>query len=286
MLREAPAHAGLRFHKAQMLARTGDTAEAKRLLREVVSDAPNFPRALNSLARLWLPGPDYRQVLRRIHDRLRPRTYLEIGVRHGWTLRLAVHSDMIVGIDPEPRPWLPMPRGTRLFRERSDDFFDQHSRESVLGDRVVDLAFIDGMHLFEFGVRDFGNVERWCSPRSTVVLHDCLSVAPISAARDRQVGFWVGDTWKALECLLSHRADLKIAVVPCFPSGLVVVQNLDPASDVLKEALSEVQQAYTSKSYPYEPGQWPSQYGIVENSDAGLAAALSHSPSDEVGMAP
>ena len=34
-------------------------------------------------------GPDYYEVLERIHSLLKPRTYVEIGVRQGHSFRLA-----------------------------------------------------------------------------------------------------------------------------------------------------------------------------------------------------
>ena len=222
----APDHGLGHFYQAQFLSQAGRAPEAAAVLRALVGHQPDFPGALQALATLMFPGPPYREVLRRIHDILRPRTYLEIGVEHGTTLALAVHSQQVVGIDPVPRPpTRELPPAARLFHTTSDAFFAQHSREQIFGADVVDLAFIDGMHWFEYALRDFCNVERWCASTSTVILHDCLPVAGIAATRERQTAFWVGDTWKALECLLHERPDLHISIVPCHPSGLVVVQN-------------------------------------------------------------
>jgi hypothetical protein len=253
----------------------GRGPEATAVLRTLVSRQPDFPGALQALATLMFPGPPYREVLRRIHDILRPRTYLEIGVEHGTTLALAVHSQQVVGIDPVPRPpTRELPPTARLFHTTSDAFFAQHAREQVFGADVVELAFIDGMHWFEYALRDFCNVERWCAPTSTVILHDCLPVAGIAASRERQTTFWVGDTWKALECLLHERPDLHISIVPCHPSGLVVVQHLDPESSVLSTRLEALSAHYLPLAYPYEPGVLPGHYPIVPNTEAHLARAL------------
>jgi hypothetical protein len=35
---------------------------------------------------------------------------------------------------------------------------------ALLGGLPVELGFIDGMHLFEFALRDFMNLERLCTP--------------------------------------------------------------------------------------------------------------------------
>jgi hypothetical protein len=156
----------------------------------------------------------------------------------------------------------------------SDQFFERETRRGVFGGRPVDLAFVDGMHWFEYAVRDFAHVEAWASEKSVILLHDCLPVSRVSAERDRVSKFWVGDVWKALECLLDYRADLRIHVVPTPPSGLVVVRGLDPSSRLLIERIDEIVARYRDASYPHEPGTWPDRYQLVENSEAGLALAL------------
>jgi hypothetical protein len=260
------------YYQAQFLTQSGRGPEAAAVLRALVSRCPDFPGGLQSLATLMFPGPPYRDVLRRVHEVLRPRTYLEIGVEHGTSLALAVHSQQVVGIDPVQRPpTRELPRPTRLFHTSSDDFFAHHSREQVFGEAVVDLAFIDGMHWFEYALRDFCNVERWCGRSSTIILHDCLPVAGIAASRQRQTTFWVGDTWKALECLLHERRDLQVSIVPCHPSGLVVIQNLDPTSTALSSRLDALSAHYLPLAYPYEPGVLPGHYTLIPNTEAHVA---------------
>ena len=39
----------------------------------------------------------------------------------------------------------------------------------------MDLAFIDGLHLFEFSLRDFMNVEKLAHPGSVVVFDDAAA---------------------------------------------------------------------------------------------------------------
>jgi tetratricopeptide (TPR) repeat protein len=264
-----------RYYEAQFLSQSGRAREAVTSLRLLVERMPDFPGALQSLAQHVFPGPPYREVLRRLHDRLRPQTYLEVGVEHGNTLALAVHSQLAVGIDPvQLAPTRELPPGARLFHTTSDEFFLRHRREDVFADRTVDLAFIDGMHWFEFALRDFHNVERWCAPSSTIVMHDCLPPAAVAASRERQTSFWVGDTWKALEYLLRERADLRISIVPAYPSGLIVVQNLDPAVALPADVLEVRAASYLPLEYPYVPGSWPSHYPIVPNDELHLTRLL------------
>jgi hypothetical protein len=274
VLLAAPAHPRALFHKGALAMRVGEPGAAERALRELVAREPNFPRGLSTLARVSFPGPAYRDVLASLHQQLAPRTYLEIGVEFGLTLRLAERSQQAVGVDPNPRPRKKPRSNTQIFAETSDDFFARHSRQELFGEEYVDFAFIDGMHRFEYVLRDFCNAERWCKPSSTIVLHDCLPVAPVSALRERQTQFWVGDTWKALECLLSRRPDLKISVIPCYPSGLVLIQNLDPLSNVLHTELPALEKQYMDQPYPYSSGSWPAHYSMIENSAQGLSRAL------------
>jgi tetratricopeptide (TPR) repeat protein len=284
LLAQQPDATLARYYEAQFLTQEGRSSEAAASLRRLIAVEPDFPGALQSLAQLVFPGPPYRDVLRRVHERLRPRTYLEIGVEHGTTLALAIHSERAVGVDPVPRPPArELPPGARVLSLTSDAFFANHRRQDLFGDRTVDLAFIDGMHWYEYALRDFHNVERWCAPSSTIVLHDCLPPSAIAAARERRTNFWVGDTWKALEYLIRERPDLQIAIVPAYPSGLVLVQHLDPAYSITSGELAARSASYLSLEYPYEAGAWPSSYPIVPNDEAQLARLLAPPERSSVG---
>lgn len=272
LLCERPGDVLALYYKAQFLGQSAQPALAAQALATLVDHMPDFPGALSSLASLVFPGPPYREVLARLHEVLRPRTYLEIGVEHGTTLALAIHSRQVVGVDPVPRPpTRNLPAGARSFHMTSDAFFETQSRADVFGDELIDLAFIDGMHWFDYALRDFCNVERWCGAASTVVLHDCLPPHAVAAARDRRSHFWVGDTWKALECLLRERTDLRVSVIPCYPSGLVVIRNLDPSSSLLRGRLDALIRRYEAQPYPYAPGSFPSHYPLVPNSEPHLS---------------
>jgi tetratricopeptide (TPR) repeat protein len=280
-LAEQPSDVLALYHKAQFLSQSGQARDAVAALLRLVELVPDFPAALQSLALLSFPGPPYREFLKRVHDRLRPRSYLEIGVEHGTTLALAVHSERVVGVDPVAKPpTRELPRGTRLFHTTSDSFFAAQRRHDIFGEGTVDLAFIDGMHWFEYALRDFHNIERWCARTSTVILHDCLPAAPVAASRERRTSFWVGDTWKALEYLLRERPDLEISIIPSYPSGLVVIQNLDPGFSISSEALEASAARYLPLEYPYAPGAWPSHYSVVPNAEPHLAELLTSLAAD------
>ena len=55
----------------------------------------------------------------------------------------------------------------------SDEFFAEHDLRELLGG-PVELAFIDGLHLFEQVLRDFVNLERCSTAHTVIILHDCL----------------------------------------------------------------------------------------------------------------
>ena len=84
----------------------------------------------------------YLDVLGRLQQELKPRNYLEIGVRHGRSLSLA-HGPA-TGVDPAPEIQIALPNSTRIVAKTSDEFFEGDPHP------VSDLAFIDGMHWFEF----------------------------------------------------------------------------------------------------------------------------------------
>src|SRR5688572_4092233 len=199
-------------------------------------------------------GTGYLKLLRRLHAVKRPKTYLEIGTAAGKTLALA--RCVSIAIDPRFRLGRDVRQGKpggkparHLFEMTSDAFFAAQSPSALFG-RPVDLAFVDGMHHFEFALRDVMNTEPHCRPDSLVVLHDCLPVDAHMARRDPRdrsgaaeahyPGAWAGDTWKALWILQRYRPDLRIFAFDAPPSGLVVVTGLDPASMLLKQRYGEV----------------------------------------------
>jgi hypothetical protein len=96
------------------------------------------------------------------------------------------------------------------------------------------------MHLFEFALRDFINLERACGRDSVIAVHDCDPPNAEAAARERTTAFWTGDVWKLVLCLKRHRPDLDVAVVDVPPSGLGIVTNLDPGSTVLEERYARI----------------------------------------------
>ncbi|HVY29381.1 MAG TPA: class I SAM-dependent methyltransferase [Polyangiaceae bacterium] len=276
VLAQQPKHLAALFYRAQMAQHAGDTARASALLLEVLERFPDFPGASGALASWRMPGPPYRDVLRRVHELVKPRSYLEIGVETGATLGLARDAERAIGIDPDSsklRPEL-VPPTARVFHETSDAFFERQTPAQALGPHRVDLAFVDGMHLFEYALRDFMHVEAWSHAGGTVILHDCLPLFPLTASRERRTKFWVGDVWKVVSILREYRPELRIKLVATAPSGLCVVRGLNPDSRVLSEQLDAIVERYRDLPYPVSALETPPGFELVPASEAGLREAL------------
>jgi hypothetical protein len=192
---------------------------------------------------------EYLSILDGIQQRLRPRTYAEIGVRFGTSLRLALPGTRCVGIDPAADVRYPVPRGTQIFSSTSDDFFARHDLRHVLGDMPLDVGFIDGMHLFEFALRDFVNFERAATPDSVILVHDCYPIDAATATRERSTRLWSGDVWKLTLLLKDIRPDLSIATIDAAPTGLAIITNLDPDSKVLADDMDAIVAAYEPMAF-------------------------------------
>jgi hypothetical protein len=192
---------------------------------------------------------EYLTLLDQVQRELRPRTYVEIGVRFGTSLQLAVPGTTCVGIDPAAEVRYPVPRHTEIFNLKSDDFFATRDLREVLGGRPVDMAFIDGMHWFEYALRDFANIEAACSPGSVVFMHDCYPIDAASATRERTTKLWSGDVWKTTLALRELRPDLEIVTLDAKPTGLAMVTQLDPSSTVLVENMAAAIDHYMEIPY-------------------------------------
>jgi hypothetical protein len=202
-------------------------------------------------------GVPYEAFLKQIHDLWQPRSYLEIGVDTGATLALAQCS--AVAVDPVLKlQGNPFGRRleTYLFQMTSDAFFARHSLKTFFP-AGIDFAFLDGMHRFEFLLRDFVNTERFAHKHTVIALHDCHPVNAEMADREWNYEsradvatseWWAGDVWKLLPILRDLRPDLDVTILDCPPTGLVVVRNLDPGSKALIQAYNEIIAKYRDVS--------------------------------------
>ena len=173
-------------------------------------------------------GLSYYAVMDQVHQALYPRTYLEIGVFQGYGLALALPGTRVVGVDPSPRIVAPLPRNAVIARMTSDDFFASGRLPHHLDGLPLDLAFIDGMHLWEYSLRDFLNVERASAPGSMILVHDCLPHSAEMAGRVESKGWWTGDVWKLFYFMRQELPDLDVTVIDAAATGLALIRGLNP----------------------------------------------------------
>ncbi|MFJ4685430.1 class I SAM-dependent methyltransferase [Streptomyces sp. NPDC091377] len=198
------------------------------------------------------------EFLRGLHKATANRNYLEIGVNDGRSLTLSRVPS--IAIDPAFKVVTEIRADVHLVRATSDAFF---ARDNPLGHlkggrhplrnlargrspighwrrTTLDLSFIDGMHLFEYALRDFMNVEKHSDWASVIVLDDMLPRSIDEAARDRHTNAWTGDVYKIVEILARHRPDLVMVLVDTQPTGQLMVFGADPENTVLHDKYDEI----------------------------------------------
>jgi hypothetical protein len=198
------------------------------------------------------------EFLRELHKVSANRNYLEIGVNDGRSLTLSRVPS--IAIDPAFKVVTEIRCDVHLAKATSDDFFardnplvhlrgGRHPLRNLARNRspfgywrrtTLDLAFIDGMHLFEYALRDFINVEKHADWGSVIVFDDMLPRNVDEAARDRHTNAWTGDVYKLVEVLARYRPDLVTVLVDTQPTGQLVVFGADHESSVLKDKYDEI----------------------------------------------
>lgn len=180
----------------------------------------------------------YLAFLRGVHAALQPPTYLEIGIRNGGSLALSRARS--IGVDPAFNVKAELDTDVSLVRTTSDEFFARPDPLARFEGEPAALAFIDGMHLSEFVLRDFVNVERHAAWWSVIVFDDVLPRSVAEAARERDTRAWTGDVYKVLPALARERPDLICLRVDTQPTGLLLVLGADPHDRTLAARVDEL----------------------------------------------
>lgn len=200
-------------------------------------------------------GEPYLEFLAAMHSHLTPRTYLEVGTETGASLAL-VGCDA-VAVDPQfqlEEAATGNRNRTFFFQMTSDLFFATEDVGNLLG-RPLDMAFLDGMHRFEYLLRDLIGTEAACHSRSLILLHDCVPLNPRMALRQWLPGgpsetwtapYWTGDVWKLLPILKKYRPELRLHVLDCPPTGILAITRVDPASRVLADRYYDIIDEYAA----------------------------------------
>lgn len=234
-------------------------------------------------------GVHYRELLVRLHAGLEPDSYLEIGVAEGGTLELV--RCPAIGIDPVLRikgHQLNTRPVTHLFQMTSDRFFADYDVRTLFPNGIA-FALLDGMHQFEFLLRDLINTERYCRPDSVIALHDCWPINTEMSERehvpeqrsDRPTrAWWTGDVWKLLPILREYRPDLRVLVADCPPTGLVLLSGLDPNSRWLGECYDDIVARWQMTLDDYGFDRFRAEFPTVDSRalmhEGALERALEH----------
>lgn len=212
----------------------------------------------------------YMECLGTLHRILKPRLYFEIGVRHGKSLSLALAE--AIGVDPDYSVTYQLSAPTRIYKMTSDDFFASDAREILT--TPIDLAFIDGRHLFEFALRDFINIERFSHPFTALVFDDIYPNHPMQAQRDRQTSMWTGDVWKIVPCLRRFRPDLTLVQLDTSPTGLLLVLGLSPSNTVLSDRYAEIVQKFNGDDALLPPQEVLTRTAAADPADPAVFQVL------------
>jgi hypothetical protein len=221
--------------------------------------ASTFPKLVANEPRV-IPSPSttlqheglyYLQYLQEAEEILTPKMYFEIGTHTGTSLKM-IRCDAVC-VDPAfaiASDVLLRRRNTHFHQDTSDNFFADSALVKRLLPSGFDLAFLDGLHLFEALLRDFVNTEKLATPNSMIILHDCLPLNERMAERIRRNGdelepeqirdFWTGDVWKVVLIIRKYRPDLCISYLDCGPTGLVVCTALAPESRILDDKFEQI----------------------------------------------
>lgn len=185
-------------------------------------------------------GTPYLEVIDRLEAEISPTWYLEIGSRSGTSL--ARRKCNFIGVDPE------FDLGSKVFNQAPQMHFMQMTSDAFFESNFLgklgikpELAFVDGLHIFDFALRDIMNCERSMSPGGAILVHDVLPFNYKMAEREYVVGTpWTGDVWKAMLALFDYRSDLKITMLGASKTGLACIEGLDANNSVLQEKYDEI----------------------------------------------
>jgi hypothetical protein len=216
-----------------------------------------------------IDGLHYYETLKALLQKLDPEWYLEIGSRNGRSLSQCKTN--YIAIDPEfALQYEVVNKASQMlfFQQTSDDFFasDFLTRNSI----QPGVAFIDGMHLFEYVLRDFMNCERHMKSEAFICLHDVCPYNTPQTTRDISYMTqlkrpWTGDVWKMLIVLQKYRPDLQVNTLKAATTGFACVTGLDAKSQVLQDNYADILAEYTNLTFEaYGPEKY---YGSFELKD-------------------
>lgn len=169
------------------------------------------------------------------------RNYLEIGV-HNAHILFRIKSNFKIAIDPKfafdtarkigKTILNPYNLYNQYFEKTSDDFF-ANDAQKIIDNKKIEISLIDGMHQYDYALRDIENTLKYLSDDGVIIIHDCNPQTKAASGTwdewqsRNEEGFWNGDVWKAIVHLRSTRKDINVFVLDC-DHGLGVVTKSKP----------------------------------------------------------
>ena len=235
--------------------------------------APHFEsseRKVTATSRQAHTGINYLQFIGKLHSVFKPKSYFEIGTAKGKSLQLAQCD--AVAVDPQfqfDAGCAGTRRRTILIQQTSDEFFRDDSLRNYFRSGV-DFAFLDGMHLFEFLLRDLMHVSRFLRPNSIVVMHDCLPLTEHMALREQKksdstepmANWWTGDVWKIIYVVKKYMPKVAMTCFDCPPTGLIALTNAKGVGAELEDRYFEIVAEFMNMDV--QPGWLDKLYSDVE----------------------
>lgn len=169
--------------------------------------------------------------LAELHTRLKPKVYAEIGVQFGTSLLLAVASEQVFGVDPDPLITdedlsVLMGDNQRIIKATSDEAFGP---TMAIDFPPIDFGFIDGLHHAEQALKDFVYLARRRAPGGIIVFDDVLPRNQREASRRQCPGDWTGDVWR-IAAKINAMPEISSIYVNTDPTGVLVVTSVTSAA--------------------------------------------------------
>ena len=195
---------------------------------------------------------DRLEVIQLLMQKHKLNNYLEIGVFNGHIF-FRIKSSFKVAVDPEFR-FDALRKIGKLFSnpyniynhyypKTSDDFF-LNDAPALFKRKKIEISLIDGMHEYDFALRDIENTVKYLDDDGVIVVHDCNALTEEAACsfeawKNRGfTGFWNGDVWRAILHIRCFRKDLTAFVLDT-DHGLGIITK-KPDNNALKFSREEV----------------------------------------------
>lgn len=196
---------------------------------------------------------DRQEVIQTLMKEKKLNNYLEIGVFNGHIF-FRIRSTFKIAVDPEFRFDAARKIGKTIinpynlynhyYSKTSDAFFAEDA-PSLLKDKKLEISLIDGMHEYEYALRDVENTLQYLSGNGVIVMHDCNPQTPKAAssfAQWKERNFsdtWNGDVWKVILHMRSVRNDIHAMVLDCDHGlGIITFGKSDAPFSYSKEEIA------------------------------------------------